>query len=285
MKKEIPFYAKISRRSRTRYRSHLHCGLLAGAEPRPAHGTRPQGRDDCAGALRAQHSARHAEPAARNPRWPRRDMALWPRPTPPAGAQARPRRPTCIGRRGWSSRWTANRLPARRRCRPWPTSANTSTAPLLARTSPFAHPDGTKLLELTGWSQAVPNQKGRHGRAGHTIAAPPTRSPTLWARPLPRPDDEHYYGLGQNQEGFLDHRGHPVHCWARLHGAGRAQFLRAVSGHQQGLWAVVGQPFQDHHRAGLQRADPLDLRSGQPRLLLRDRRRHRRRDLLRATGC
>jgi len=28
------------------------------------------------------------------------------------------------------------------------------------------------------------------------------------------PDDEHYYGLGQNHEGFLDHRGHPVRCWA-----------------------------------------------------------------------
>ncbi len=27
------------------------------------------------------------------------------------------------------------------------------------------------------------------------------------------PDDEHYYGLGENQEGFLDHRGHPVRCW------------------------------------------------------------------------
>jgi len=27
------------------------------------------------------------------------------------------------------------------------------------------------------------------------------------------PDDEHYYGLGQNHEGFLDHRGHAVRCW------------------------------------------------------------------------
>jgi alpha-D-xyloside xylohydrolase len=27
------------------------------------------------------------------------------------------------------------------------------------------------------------------------------------------PDDEHYYGLGQNQEGYLDHRGHRVECW------------------------------------------------------------------------
>jgi alpha-glucosidase (family GH31 glycosyl hydrolase) len=27
------------------------------------------------------------------------------------------------------------------------------------------------------------------------------------------PDDEHYYGLGQNQPGFLDHRGHRVERW------------------------------------------------------------------------
>ena len=27
------------------------------------------------------------------------------------------------------------------------------------------------------------------------------------------PDDEHYYGLGENQEGYLDHRGHPIRCW------------------------------------------------------------------------
>jgi alpha-D-xyloside xylohydrolase len=27
------------------------------------------------------------------------------------------------------------------------------------------------------------------------------------------PEDEHYYGLGQNQEGYLDHRGRRVECW------------------------------------------------------------------------
>ncbi len=27
------------------------------------------------------------------------------------------------------------------------------------------------------------------------------------------PDDEHYYGLGQNHEGFLDHRGRRIECW------------------------------------------------------------------------
>lgn len=27
------------------------------------------------------------------------------------------------------------------------------------------------------------------------------------------PADEHYYGLGQNQDGFLDYRGHTIRCW------------------------------------------------------------------------
>jgi len=38
------------------------------------------------------------------------------------------------------------------------------------------------------------------------------------------PDDEHYYGLGQNQEGYLDHRGHKVECWADYQSAGGPNF-------------------------------------------------------------
>lgn len=34
------------------------------------------------------------------------------------------------------------------------------------------------------------------------------------------PDDEHYYGLGQHQEGFLDLRGHTVACWHDYDAAG-----------------------------------------------------------------
>ena len=60
------------------------------------------------------------------------------------------------------------------------------------------------------------------------------------------PDDEHYYGLGQNHEGFLDHRGHAVRCWADYLATGGSQFLRALPGHKQGLRAAVGQPFKDH---------------------------------------
>jgi alpha-D-xyloside xylohydrolase len=77
----------------------------------------------------------------------------------------------------------------------------------------FTTPEGAKLLELTGWSQEVLNHK-----AGDTDLLY-DRRPTdpqfnKVGATFTSPDDEHYYGLGQNQEGFLDHRGHPVDCWA-----------------------------------------------------------------------
>jgi alpha-D-xyloside xylohydrolase len=77
----------------------------------------------------------------------------------------------------------------------------------------FRTPEGTMLLELTGWSQSVPNQKD--GTAHVDKDRRPTDEPfyTVGAS-FTSPDDEHYYGLGQNHEGFLDHRGHPVRCWA-----------------------------------------------------------------------
>jgi alpha-D-xyloside xylohydrolase len=83
--------------------------------------------------------------------------------------------------------------------------------------TPGAHitlttPAGEKLLELTGWSQAVPNHKD--GTASLALDRRPT-DPDFYTvgASFASPDDEHYYGLGQNQEGFLDHRGHAVRCW------------------------------------------------------------------------
>jgi alpha-D-xyloside xylohydrolase len=72
-------------------------------------------------------------------------------------------------------------------------------------------PEGATLLDMQGWQMSVPNYKdGNHDilydrrptdhefyRVGATFAAP---------------KDEHYYGLGQNQEGYLDRRGHVVRC-------------------------------------------------------------------------
>lgn len=71
--------------------------------------------------------------------------------------------------------------------------------------------EGKTLLDMRGWEMSVPNYKdGNHNilnerrpgddpyfQVGATFAAP---------------KDEHYYGLGQNQEGFFDRRGRVVRC-------------------------------------------------------------------------
>jgi len=76
----------------------------------------------------------------------------------------------------------------------------------------FRNARGEQLLELTGWMQETPNHKNG------TDAVLRDRRPTddeffTVGATFRSPDDEHYYGLGQNHEGFLDHRGHPVRCW------------------------------------------------------------------------
>ena len=83
--------------------------------------------------------------------------------------------------------------------------------------APWAHvtfrkPDGTKLLEMNGWGMAVLNHKD--GDAGILNDRRPS-DPDFYqvSANFASPSDEHYYGLGQNQEGFLDHRGHPVRSW------------------------------------------------------------------------
>src|ERR1019366_5513484 len=68
----------------------------------------------------------------------------------------------------------------------------------------FTTPEGKKLLEMTGWSQAVPNRKD--GTAGLALDFRPTDPKSyIVGATFVSPDDEHYYGLGQNHEGFLDH--------------------------------------------------------------------------------
>ena len=76
----------------------------------------------------------------------------------------------------------------------------------------FTTPDGKKLLEMTGWEQAILNQKDGTAEPLHDLRASDPQLFTVGAN-FVSPDDEHYYGLGQNQEGFLDHRGHVVRCW------------------------------------------------------------------------
>jgi alpha-D-xyloside xylohydrolase len=73
-------------------------------------------------------------------------------------------------------------------------------------------PDGKTLVEMNGWSMSVPNHKD-----GNAYILNDKRPSDLdffqVGATFASPADEHYYGLGQNQEGYLDHRGHTVECW------------------------------------------------------------------------
>lgn len=72
--------------------------------------------------------------------------------------------------------------------------------------------DGKTLTDMIGWSMSVPNHKD--GNADILYDRRKTDKPFYQVgATFVSPDDEHYYGLGQNQEGYLDHRGHTVRCW------------------------------------------------------------------------
>jgi alpha-D-xyloside xylohydrolase len=75
----------------------------------------------------------------------------------------------------------------------------------------FALPDGSPLLRMNGWNMAVPNYKD--GTAQLNYDRRPTDPPffTVGAS-FSAAADEHDYGVGQNQEGYLDRRGHVVDC-------------------------------------------------------------------------
>ncbi len=101
---------------------------------------------------------------------------------------------------------------------PWhPVPTEVDIAKFFNGSTPGAHitfstPEGKTLLDMTGWSMAVPNHKD--GTAAVLNDRRPSDSPFYQVgASFVSPADEHYYGLGQNHEGFLDHRGHTVECW------------------------------------------------------------------------
>ncbi len=70
---------------------------------------------------------------------------------------------------------------------------------------------GRTLLQMNGWEMAEPNYKD--GTHEVLVDRRPTDDPFYEVgATFAAADDEHDYGLGQNQEGFLDRRGHVIHC-------------------------------------------------------------------------
>ncbi len=72
-------------------------------------------------------------------------------------------------------------------------------------------PDGASILNMRGWEMSVPNHKD--GNADIEYDRRPTDPPFFRVGAnFASPEDEHYYGVGQTQEGYLDRRQHTTYC-------------------------------------------------------------------------
>ena len=97
-----------------------------------------------------------------------------------------------------------------------PSATQSDIGKFFTGSTPGAHiriatPEGATLVDMVGWQQSVPNHKD--GNADILYDKRPTDEPFFRVgATFVSPPDEHYYGLGQDQHGFLDHRGHTVYC-------------------------------------------------------------------------
>jgi alpha-D-xyloside xylohydrolase len=110
---------------------------------------------------------------------------------------------------GWKHRTTAagdefssDIMSLEVKAQPWPNPPSQMEryfAPSLPPVSVTVRkPGSTPILQMSGWEMAPHTVNGEKTfRVGATFHAPA---------------DEHYYGLGQNQEGVLDYRGRSIDC-------------------------------------------------------------------------
>jgi alpha-D-xyloside xylohydrolase len=113
----------------------------------------------------------------------------------------------------------------------------------------IATPEGAVLVDMVGWQQSAPNYKDGNAdilydkrpqdeaffRVGATFVSPP---------------DEHYYGLGQDQHGFLDHRGHTVYCQHDYDATGGPSFCVPFAVTNKGYGLVWDNPSKTRVEPG-----------------------------------
>ena len=83
--------------------------------------------------------------------------------------------------------------------------------------------DGKPLMNMLGWEMGVLNDKDDDSQLNYDRRPEDPQFYQVGAT-FASPDDEHYYGLGEYQEGYLDHRGHKVECWADYQAVGGPSF-------------------------------------------------------------
>ncbi|HTV16223.1 MAG TPA: TIM-barrel domain-containing protein [Acidobacteriaceae bacterium] len=109
--------------------------------------------------------------------------------------------------------------------------------------------DGNTLLSMNGWSMSVPNHKDGNAEVLNEVHPSiaydqfdPRNPDGIYDQvgaSFHSPDDEHYYGLGENQEGYFDHRGHAIRCWNDYNATGGPSFcvpFLVTNKHYAVLW-------------------------------------------------
>ncbi len=135
-------------------------------------------------------------------------------------------------------------------------------------------PAGATLLDMRGWQMSIPNHKD--GNAGILYDRRPQDDPFFEVgASFAAPDDEHYYGLGQNQEGYLDRRGHVLRCAHDYNAPGGQSVCVPFVVTNKGYGIVWDNPSRTTVRFRHQRHDSMDVRCRSARLVLC----HRGRDL------
>jgi alpha-glucosidase/alpha-D-xyloside xylohydrolase len=76
---------------------------------------------------------------------------------------------------------------------------------------------GKPLLTMNSWSMFPNRPEASSGGAENGQKADPGYRVSAT---FDSPADEHYYGLGQHQQGFLDLRGHRIECWHEYNAIG-----------------------------------------------------------------
>jgi alpha-D-xyloside xylohydrolase len=101
--------------------------------------------------------------------------------------------------------------------------AGTGAATVAGARITFSTADGKTLLDMERWFMKAPSYES--GDMDILNDRRPSDAPFFQVgAEFASPADEHYYGLGQNQEGYLDHRGHEVQCWSNYVAAGGESF-------------------------------------------------------------
>jgi alpha-D-xyloside xylohydrolase len=97
-----------------------------------------------------------------------------------------------------------------------PTRTATDIANYFTGSTPYVgvsieRADGRSVLRLENWEMAVPNHKDGNAEILNERRSSDDPFYEVGAT-FAAPDDEHYYGLGQNQQGKLDLRGRSIEC-------------------------------------------------------------------------